>query len=266
MYSYHRKELAKLQSKLVFNPQIAAKKPENIVKSDSYCPFCDPSALTNVWQVEDDRIWLLNKYRTLEDTVQTVLIEDADHQGDLSTYSTTKVHQVIAFALKCWQKMLSDSRYQSVALYKNFGPLSGGSLRHPHLQAVGFEKADINEQIVTENFAGITAYANDHITVNLSTLPIMGFTEINVIWQDDDVNAFADGIQLAVDYTLNDYFNGRCNSYNLFFYQMDGKIIAKIVPRFVTSPYFIGYKIPQINTPERLKAIANELQQKSCTR
>ena len=31
------------------------------------------------------------------------------------------------------------------------------------------------------------------------------------------------------------------------------------VPRFITSPYFIGYKIPQVNGIEALEEIADEI-------
>ncbi|HAQ1357583.1 DUF4931 domain-containing protein [Enterococcus gallinarum] len=35
-----------------------------------------------------------------------------------------------------------------------------------------------------------------------------------------------------------------CESYNLFFFEKEGKYIVKLFPRFIVSPYFVGYKLP----------------------
>ena len=57
----------------------------------------------------------------------------------------------------------------------------------------------------------------------------------------------ANYIQQTVRYILIDFHKG-CSSYNLFFYYLNGKIICKVVPRFVVSPLYVGYKIPQVST------------------
>ena len=57
----------------------------------------------------------------------------------------------------------------------------------------------------------------------------------------------ANYIQQTVRYILTDFHKG-CSSYNLFFYYLNGKIICKVVPRFVVSPLYVGYKIPQVST------------------
>ncbi|WP_390883564.1 DUF4931 family protein [Heyndrickxia oleronia] len=31
-----------------------------------------------------------------------------------------------------------------------------------------------------------------------------------------------------------------------FFYQIDGQIACKIIPRYITPPLFVGYSIPQV--------------------
>ena len=93
----------------------------------------------------------------------------------------------------------------------------------------------------------------------------MGFVEFNVIIsQLEYIDHLADKVQLITQYLLNDYMNGRCDSYNLFFYKMPDsqRYICKIVPRFITSPYYIGYKIPQVNKDNRLEEIAKELKTK----
>ena len=51
------------------------------------------------------------------------------------------------------------------------------------------------------------------------------------------------------------FYQGRCKSYNLFFYYIDEKIICKLVPRFVTPPYYIGYRQSQRNSEANLERI-----------
>ncbi|HEO6864661.1 TPA: DUF4931 domain-containing protein, partial [Streptococcus agalactiae] len=49
---------------------------------------------------------------------------------------------------------------------------------------------------------------------------------------------------------------------NLFFYKHDGGLICKIVPRFIVSPYQIGYAIHQVNLPDELEKIKEALRAK----
>jgi hypothetical protein len=68
----------------------------------------------------------------------------------------------------------------------------------------------------------------------------------------------ADYIQIVAHYLLNNFYKG-CKSYNLFFYQLEGRILVKVVPRFVTSPLFIGYSIPQVSN--RAEEVVKEIQE-----
>ncbi|MCC9732364.1 DUF4931 domain-containing protein, partial [Streptococcus agalactiae] len=61
---------------------------------------------------------------------------------------------------------------------------------------------------------------------------------------------------------LNEFLGGSCKSYNLFFYKHDGGLICKIVPRFIVSPYQIGYAIHQVNLPDELEKIKEALRAK----
>nr|WP_263851992.1 DUF4931 domain-containing protein [Ligilactobacillus salivarius] len=38
--------------------------------------------MTNILDKDGDCIWLVNKFRTLQDTMQTIIIESKDHLGD----------------------------------------------------------------------------------------------------------------------------------------------------------------------------------------
>ncbi|MSE22590.1 DUF4931 domain-containing protein, partial [Lactobacillus parabuchneri] len=41
-----------------------------------------------------------------------------------------------------------------------------------------------------------------------------------------------------------------------------GKFYCKIVPRYATSPYFVGYKIAQVQNRQRLAEIAQDISER----
>ena len=246
---------------LVFNTAINRTKYAQAGNNESHCPFCETASLTHILATEGDKIWLMNKYPTIEKTFMTVLIESAEHLGDISTSSQAENRSLFRFALDCWQQTIDSGKYKSVLMFKNFGPMSGGSLRHPHLQIVGLETVDGYEEVGPENFQGLEIKSADGLSITISDQPIMGWNEINVILVDRAaVDQMADAVQAVTHYLLTDFMNGRCKSYNLFFYQFDGQTTCKIVPRFLTSPYFIGYKIPQVNKIGRLQEMKIEIE------
>jgi galactose-1-phosphate uridylyltransferase len=250
-----------LPDPLVFQTNAAKHKPENIRHTLNACPFCEPARLTHVLAQQADMIWLVNKFRTLQDTLQTLIVESADHNGDISNYTLTKNRQLFAFAFQCWHQLQADSRFQSVVMYKNFGPLSGGSLRHPHLQIVGFKHTDGYTDISLAHFQGLLVGETDALAVTISTKPVMGFVEINVhLKQATALNALADTVQAVITYVLQRHYHGQCDSYNLFFYQFNGEVYCKVLPRFVVSPYFVGYHLTQVNDHDQLIAVQQGLQ------
>lgn len=207
-------------------------------------------------------IWLHNKFPTLKDTLQTVLIESSQHDGDISNYSQQHNRELMAFAMACFRKMLADPQFKSVVCYKNFGPNSGGSLSHPHMQIVGFEKEDAYKYIHPNNFEGYTAFEDDNVEVNVADHPVQGYIEFNAnLRQDAGLNLWADWIQVIAKFILTQMFNGRVDSYNLFFYpRQDGGICAKLVNRFSAPPYFVGYKLSQVDDPNTLVNEVKRLQ------
>ena len=48
-------------------------------------------------------------------------------------------------------------------------------------------------------------------------------------------------------------------SRNLFFYHLGGRTIAKALPRWVVSPYFVGYRLAQVNAETTLDIAAERL-------
>ncbi|MGM9886683.1 MAG: DUF4931 domain-containing protein [Lactococcus sp.] len=244
---------------LVFNAKINNTKYAKATENHAHCPFCETESLTNIIRTDDHKIWLKNKYSTIEESLMTVIIESDQHLGDVSIYSQAENRQVFKFAFECWDQLIASADYASVLMFKNFGPRSGGTLRHPHMQIVGLKNVDGYQNISPENFEGVKV-KEARTSVSISTRPIMGFVEFNVAISDlKNVEALADDVQLITQYLLNDYLEGRCDSYNLFFHHFAGRYICKIVPRFITSPYFIGYKLSQVNQDEKLTEIAETL-------
>ncbi|EIT87125.1 galactose-1-phosphate uridylyltransferase [Fictibacillus macauensis ZFHKF-1] len=235
-----------MQTHLLFNMQMGTQKPESIRNTETKCPFCEVESLRNIIDQKGEIIWLENKYPVLSDAYQTVLIETSECFSELSNYESHHLYTLLSFGLEAWESLLQQKKYASVLFFKNHGPYSGGTLRHPHMQIIGLKKADYREHLAPYHFEGITIAEEDGIVLNLSTKPKMGFYEWNIVMSDrSKEKELAHYIQFTVRYLLNG-FNKKCNSYNLFFYQLDGVIAAKIIPRFATSPLFVGYSLPQV--------------------
>ena len=246
---------------LVFNINIGRHKPENIINQTAKCPFCDRKNLDGILEKRGS-IWLVkNKYPVLEQAFQTVLIETDQCDSELSLYSKDHLYAVIRFGLEKWLEMSASSQFASVIFYKNHGPCSGGTIRHPHMQIVGLEGLNYYDNIRSEHFVGRLIARRQRVEFNLSSQPRMGFFEFNIRLSDmANLEIMADYIQIAAHYTLNAFHNA-CKSYNLFFYNFENTIIAKVVPRFITSPLFVGYSIPQIANEERALEMIRQIQE-----
>lgn len=254
----------KKEAALIFLPLAANGKPQHLGSEKAGCPFCDYAEEDNILRKEGNHLWVLNKYQTLRDTFQTIIIEHPDHNKDISTYTIEENRKLFAFAFDCWAKTKADPQFKSVLFYKNHGPLSGGSLKHPHMQIVGLKEIDGEAQIQSENFEGITVLSEKNVEINFSSMPVMGFLEINLLVDVkavDAINCLADYVQKTVKYILNTYHHGRCESYNLFLFEREGKYIVKLTPRFIVSPYFVGYKLTQNFTEEHLLLLKEEFRE-----
>lgn len=247
-------------SHLHFNTAIGVKKPENIRNKHVACPFCARDELTNLIEVDGPIILLKNKFPVLENAYQTVLIETDDCHAELSTYDHLHLHKLLKFAIRNWLNMDKNNEYESVILFKNHGPLSGGTIAHPHMQIVGLKDINYKENITEEVFEGIIIEEKEDVRFTLSTKPKVGFYEFNIEMNDSRYReAFGEYLQTVVHYILNN-FPFRANSYNLFFHHFNRKIYVKVVPRFVTTPLYIGYGIPQV--PNNLQWMVNDIQTK----
>lgn len=248
---------------LHFHSEVAMKKPENIVNRTVSCPFCDIQSLEEVYEKQGSIIWIKNKFSTLQDTLQTVLIETDECDSELSLYTPEHMKELFRFAVSKWLEMEESGKYCSVILFKNYGPLSGGSIRHPHMQIVGMEHADYREGFSREDFSGNRIAEKGMASLSLTDRPMIGFTELAVKikrgYTSEDLDQAAMYTQTAVHFLLN-HFHPGCKSYNLFFYEFDGSIYVRIVPRFVVTPLYVGYKLQQItDNNDRLTAKIKEI-------
>lgn len=226
-----------------FNTEIGRQKPENIIHSNAACPFCDTDKLTDIIAADGDIILLKNKYNVIEEADQFVLIEGHDCNADMPSYTRDHMHRLIAFGMEHWAQMRASGKYETVLFFKNYGPYSGGTIRHPHMQLVGFPAFRQELAFRRSEFEGLTVAEQDGVVLNLSTAPRVGFWELNIVPADaGSVGTIADYIQIAVDFFMN-AFRRPLTSYNIFFYNEGDEIFIKIMPRFATSPVFIGYNI-----------------------
>lgn len=240
-----------------FNTDVGKTKPENIVHSDNACPFCDVANLTGILDTDGDIIFLKNKYIVIETSDQFVLIEGSECEVDMPNYSREKMRRVIKMGLKHWRQLLDCGKYEEVLFFKNFGPMSGGTIRHPHMQLVGFPKLKSELLFDPAELRGIVIARQDNVEINVSNFPRVGFGEINVVVEKGGSHdTLADFLQIGVHYLTN-FFRKNLHSYNIFFYHRAGIIYAKIMPRFATSPYFVGYNIHFL--PRNITQIAEDV-------
>ena len=218
-----------------FNTDIGRQKPENIIHSNAACPFCATDKLTDIIATDGDIILLKNKYNVIEEADQFVLIEGRDCDADMPAYTRDHMHRLIAFGMEHWSQMRASGKYDTVLFFKNYGPYSGGTIRHPHMQLVGFPTFRQELAFRRAEFEGLTVDERDGVTLNLSTTPRVGFWELNIVPADAGATAtIADYIQIAVDFFMN-AFRRPLTSYNIFFYQERGVMRVKIMAQTSSS-------------------------------
>lgn len=226
-----------------FNTTLGQQKPENIVHAENPCPFCDRKGLRDIIATEDDFIFLRNKYNVIDDAELFVLVECRDCGTDMPDYSRKYMRRLIRFGVRQWKAIIDTGRFRSVLFFKNHGPLSGGTMRHAHMQIVGLNNIDNDTLLGPEDFYGIDIDSRNGVTINAATRPRLGFSEFNILADNsDNLDEIADYIQLSLKY-FRQYVPKAKDNYNIFFYQQSGKIRVKVMPRFPTSPLFVGYDL-----------------------
>ncbi len=267
-----------------FNMSMGRSKPRTFagMPNQSVCPFCDVEHLTDILATEGNIILLQNKYNVMEPSNQLVLIETDQCHSDIPEYTAEHNHRLLRFALRHWLTMVNSQEYEAVVLFKNFGPLSGGTIRHPHMQIIGFPEVNPELMYDPAEFVGVKVIEKDGVEVNIAGQPRVGFTEINIRLLPEayshKVN-FAQGTEqspaplplIKSIYTMADYIQGSVTylkdthqrdtfSYNLFFYIYEGRVHARLMPRYPTSPLYIGYSIHL--HPTNSQQVAQQLREK----
>jgi len=248
------------QNHLVFDTEIGVTKPVTVVDRGFKCPFCCRDELEDIIAEDGSILLIANKYPVLQDTLQTVLIETDDCTAELSLYPKDHLHRVIRFGTEKWLDMIAGGEFASVLFFKNHGPNSGGTIRHPHMQIVGLRHLDYTANIPPASLDGIVISRDGGVELTIADKPLVGFVELNLkLAELGHLDRLADYLQICAHYFLH-HFNRHCNSYNIFFYNIDGQITAKVMPRFVTSPIYVGYGIPQLST--RIFDVAADLKRR----
>ena len=233
---------------LIYQSAIGSQKPFTIRTPATPCPFCDHTQLPPIQAQDGDILLVPNKYPILKDTDPYVLIETSECESELSQYSDDRLLRVFQMAFSLWRQMLANPRYRSVLFMKNHGPFSGGSLRHPHMQLIGLYHVDALTHIHREDFLGPVMEQSPGVTLTVSDHPRVGFFELNAILTNEEAfPQFCFLIRKAVCFILHSFHHGSIDSYNLFFYQIDGVTYCKIMPRTATTPIYIGYGIGQVS-------------------
>lgn len=106
---------------LFFNTSIGKQKPNSIRNKEQVCPFCQREQLTNIIAEDGPIIWLENKYPVLENAHQTVLIETAECDTELSQYDDNHLVRLITFGLDKWLSMEKSDKYKSVIFSRIMG-------------------------------------------------------------------------------------------------------------------------------------------------
>lgn len=235
---------------IYFNRQVNAKKPSTIRNNATSCPFCDHTQLKNIIETKGDMLLVENKYTTLKDAKMMVLIESARCDANMHTYSISELKDLLEFAIAKWCEYEQLKGYKSVALFKNKGLHSSGTIKHPHMQIVCYKEQDCNANIKRSNLSGHQVKF-DNIEFNLSTLPLISFLEFN-LKVTNDYQTLAESISLITAY-IEETYNGDSASYNFFFYNIEGERYLKIMPRYPTSALLVGYGVVQIYDEQQLR-------------
>lgn len=250
-----------MKEPLIFDIALGRTKPENIRNTEAPCPFCDTKNLTNILDRQDSLIWLMNKYPVLQNTWPTVIIESDDCHGEFSVFSLDEAEKILTFSLEKWEETKARPEFKSVIFFKNFGPMSGGSLRHPHSQIIGLYDYDYREDMTPRNFEGWLLHEEKGLQMTLSRHPLIGFFEFNIIFEKQvQPRRLALRLQQLLRY-LKENFARYSFSYNVFFYDLHtDHYYLKVVPRYLISPLYVGYQISQVCNDARAELIHREIQ------
>lgn len=243
-----------------FKASTGSDKPNTLIDKELTCPFCNQETLFKEGRVirkTDEFMIIKNKFPVMENTFPTIIIEHKDCNQHIATYSVDYLTRLLTFAIEFYNELNESKKYTSTILFKNHGLFSGGSIKHPHMQVVGFENDDYHQNVSKEDFEGVPILSNPILDWNISSKPRSEFYEINLILKDlERIDVLALHLQKTVHYILQQ-LNKKYQCYNLAFYIEKNEIKIKVISRSPTSVLLLGFGIHQ--TPNNLKEVAEKL-------
>ncbi len=245
-------------SYLIFNQEINNQKPNTIRNKSLSCPFCNEEQLSNVVETFKTQKLVENKYPTIKDADMFVLIETNTCEKNLFNYTREEYTNILSFNVQKWLEYKRNNKYQDAILFKNYGPLSGGSIKHEHMQIIAFKNNQVDENVRLENLLGVEVLREKGLCITISDQPINNYLEYNLEFTLDNVDVLAKYLMLAIKY-LKSKYKLIDFSYNLFFYQIDERLFVKVISRYATSPLYIGFKLQQCYSKEQLSGFKHNL-------
>lgn len=243
-----------------FKASTGKNKPNTLINNEYKCPFCDRNELRSEGRVikeTEDFVLVGNKYPVMANTFPTVLVEHTSCDEHIGTYSIEYLTKLLDFALDYYYELKETNKYKSIVLFKNHGIFSGGSIKHPHMQIIGFEEDDYTENLSPRDFEGETILSNNIIDWNISSKPRSEFYEINLTLKDTKcIDTLSTHLQKSVNFVLEE-LNPKFKCFNLAFYIEEDTIKIKLISRVPTSVLLLGYGIHQ--TPDNLIDVAQIL-------
>ncbi len=243
---------------ITFNTKIQAMKPNTIRNKETFCPFCDYEHEENVIQKSGDITRVKNMFPTLSNADMSVIIENNECTKNAFNYKIVEYSKILKFAVSQWLDDAQSSKYESAILFKNYGPLSGGSIKHEHMQIIGFYDKDATLDIKLEHVLG-RIIVEDEVKVYASDKPFNNFLEYNIEFNSEQFFKLAVYLKLILRYLKKNYKLQEF-SYNLFFYQFGERLFVKIIQRYATSPLNIGFNIKQNYSEQNLAIIVQNTQ------
>ena len=138
---------------------------DNAVTQETYsenCPFCkgnEHMCAPTIYEVGEGKDWMLRVVPNIYAAVNTqakparvqdgihlkaggygiadVLIECAQHNGDITTLPLLQVEELIKAYRFRYNEMANDPAINIINIFRNHGASAGASLKHPHSQVIG---------------------------------------------------------------------------------------------------------------------------------
>jgi len=84
-----------------------------------------------------------------------VIVETPDHDGHMVQYGREKVEEILRMYLVRCRDLFQDKRFRYIQIFRNYGPVAGASLAHPHSQLIALP---ISPRWVKEELHSSQAY------------------------------------------------------------------------------------------------------------